>query len=183
MVKYIFSIIFILVGCRSQFRIGTESAPDTDVRKYTSFAKDKTLFVVRSNPILNSPLTRQKIEGEIERQLSLKGYTLKPDAPDMVYSFQTHTQNKQETTTINTIPAYTWGYWGMYNNPMMYPPQTQTRNYEEATLIIDIKEKATGKLVWQGWVIGEFNYGRESFNQQISEAVGKALSRFPNKNN
>ncbi|TAH28863.1 MAG: DUF4136 domain-containing protein [Cytophagales bacterium] len=174
-------VLFVLSACQTQFKVGAESAPNVDVRQYKSFAKEVTLFVVRSNPILNSPLTRQRIETAINNELTSKSYINDTQSPELVYSFQTHTQNKQETTTTNSMPTMGWGYWGMYNNPMFARPQTTTRNYEEATLIIDFKDKKTGKIVWQGWVIGEFNYGKETFNNQISEAVKDALSRFPSK--
>lgn len=177
----IFSLSFLSISCQTQFKIGAESAPNTDVTKYKTFAKEVTLFVVRSNPILNSPFTRQRIEKAIDNEMASKFYTNDTQSPELVYSFQTHTQNKQETTTTNPMPMMGWGYWGMMNNPMMYRPQTSTRNYEEATLIIDFKDKKTGKIVWQSWVIGEFKYGTQDFNDQIAEAVSKALSRFPSR--
>ncbi len=180
--KYlIILLVLILFSCQTQFKIGAESAPDIDVRKYKSFAKERTLFVVRSNPILTSELTRQRIESAINKELTSKFYQNDTQNPELVYSFQTHTQNKQETTTTNTSPTMGWGYWGMYNNTFSRP-QTTTRNYEEATLIIDFKDKKTGKVVWQGWVIGEFKYTKADFNNQIAEAVKEALSRFPVKN-
>ncbi|TAE69473.1 MAG: DUF4136 domain-containing protein [Bacteroidetes bacterium] len=174
-------LVCFLFSCQTQFKIGAESAPEVDVRKYKSFAKERTLFVVRSNPILNSPLTRERIENAINKELTSKFYQNDAQNAELVYSFQTHTQNKQETTTTNPMPAMGWGYYGMYNNPMFNRPQTTTRNYEEATLIIDFKDKKTGKIVWQGWVIGEFKYSKADFNNQISEAVREALSRFPTR--
>jgi hypothetical protein len=173
-------ILFVFqTACSPRFRIGSESAPDANFSTYKTFRKDnRNLFTKRSNPILNSELTKKRIDFAIAQELKAKGYTEVEENPDLIFNFQTETRYKQDVQQTNPNPG--WGYWNMWGNP--FPNQTFVRNYEETTLIIDIKDARRNELIWQGWIVGELRYTENDWNKRLNEVVKKAMERFPLKN-
>lgn len=187
----LFSLILLTLGCSPKFRIGSDSAPGLDLTKYQTFRKDpKNLFTKRSNSILNSELTKKRIDYSISKDLQGKGYQLDDQNPDLIFSYQTEIRQRQSVSQSNpNMGVNPWGPWGYnawaWNNPMMFPSPSQTtvRDYEETTLIIDFRDTKTGELVWQGWIVGELRYNDDNFAQRLESAVKQAMSKFPAKNN
>lgn len=182
----IFGCLFAL-GCSPKFRIGSDSAPGVDLTKYQTFRKDpKNLFTRRSNSLLNSELTKKRIDFAISKELQNKGYQLDDQAPELIFSYQTEIKQRQAVSQSNPGMMNPWGPWGFnswaWNNPMMFPSQTTVRDYDETTLIIDFRDTKTGELVWQGWIVGELRYNEENFAERLEDAVRQAMSKFPIKN-
>jgi hypothetical protein len=166
--------------CSPKFRVGSDSAPGVDLTQYQTFRKDpRNLFTKRSNPILNSELTKKRIDYSIGKELAAKGYELTDQTADLIFSYQTEVKQKQEVnqSNPNMMAPMGWGYYNWrWGNPMMMQNQTTVRNYEETTLIIDIRDVKTGEMVWQGWIVGELRYSekdwaehREARFEQFSE--------------
>ncbi|NJO03098.1 MAG: DUF4136 domain-containing protein [Bacteroidia bacterium] len=79
-------------------------------------------------------------------------------------------EDKQETQSWNSGP-----YWWWY----AYPRNTYTRNYEEGTLIVDLVDARTNKLVWQGWAVGEINYASDRYKEELARKVAQIFAEFP----
>lgn len=169
-------IIIFNLSCSPRFKIGSDADPAIDFAKYRTFQKDmRNLFTKRSNPLLNSELTKKRIDYAIAQELKAKGYEQVTEKPDLIFNFQTESRSKQDVQTVNNNPG--WGYWNRWNNP--FPNQTYVRNYEETTLIIDVKDAKTNALVWQGWIIGELKYSESDWTKRLEEIVRKAMEKFP----
>ena len=64
-------------------------------------------------------------------------------------------------------PGYNWGY-------------TEARQYPEGTLVLDIVDARTRKLVWVGTLQREVRSTNPS-GKQVQKAVKKLLKNFPPK--
>ncbi|MCU0445698.1 MAG: DUF4136 domain-containing protein [Microscillaceae bacterium] len=177
-------LISSLWSCSPRFRVGSDSAPGVDLSKYQTFRKDpRNLFTKRSNAILNSELTKKRIDYSIGKELAAKGYELTDQNADLVFSYQTEVKQKQEVnqSNPNMMMPMGWGYYNWRWGAPMMQNQTTVRNYEETTLIIDIRDLKTGELVWQGWIIGELKYSETRWAESIEATVKRALASFPSK--
>lgn len=172
-----FFLMLLLAGaCSPRFNVGTDQDPNADFSKYLTFAPDRReLFTRRSNALLNSDLTKKRIHATITEVLQAKGYEAVEKQADLIFSFQTEVRNRQDVQQVNNPPM--WGYWRFWNDPAFR--QTYVRNYEETTLIIDIKDARTLELIWQGWVIGELKYTAEDWAKKIDQTVREAMNAFP----
>lgn len=173
------SIILWTAACSPKFKVGADQDPNINFAKYISFREDtRPLFTRRSNALLNSELTKKRVTFTINQVLQEKGYEMVEKEPDFIFSFQTEARSRQDVTYNNNAPMM-WGYWSRWNDPFMN--QTYVRDYEEMTLIIDIKDAKTLELIWQGWVIGELKYSADTWASRIEQTVRKAMERFPTK--
>ena len=176
-------LILLSVGqaCSPRFKVGADINPETDFNTYKTFHEDvRQLFTKRSNPILNSAITKKKVNAAISNVLESKGFVKDTKNPDIIFNFQTAVRNRQDVQTVNNNNAPVWGgYWNRWNNPAFN--QTYVRDYEETTMIIDILDAKTKELIWQGWVIGEMNYTSEDWNRQIQASIARAFKDFPGK--
>gem|GEM_PF-612003 len=179
----IFSMLVLLMSasCSPKFTVGADKDPEVDFSKYISFKEDsRYLFTKRSNTLLNSELTKKRVTASIDASLKEKGYEVVEKNPDFIFSFQTEVRSRQDVSYNNNNNPV-WGYWSRWNAPITNQPTV--RDYEEMTLIIDVKDAKSLELIWQGWVIGELKYSAETWASRIEETVRKAMSNFPSKTN
>lgn len=175
LIQMLLCFTLILGSCSPKFKVGSDYDPDADFSQYLSFQEDqRRLFKTRSNDILSSPLTEKRIRNAISRSLQSKGYQTTKNTPDLIFNFQTKSQERREVRQ-NNPPA--WSYWSRFNFPVQ--SQTYVRDYEETTLIISVQDAKTNALLWQGWVIGEIKYTTEDWQKQIDKFISKALENFP----
>lgn len=58
-------------------------------------------------------------------------------------------------------------------------PPTGIRYVETGSLVIDLLDAASGKVVWRGHASGVLGYGPKEVAAQIDAAVAELLTRFP----
>jgi len=58
-------------------------------------------------------------------------------------------------------------------------PPTGIRYVETGSLVIDLLDAASGKVVWRGHASGVLRYGPKEIAAQIDAAVAELLARFP----
>lgn len=185
MKNWMYVLIVFTCACSPRFKVGSDFDPAVDFTRFATFKKDqKNLFTKRSSPILNSELTKKRMDYAIVQELVAKGYEQTDNNPDLIFSYQTASKEKQEVSQVNNNPnwgwnRWAWGPWGPWGG---MPNQTIVRDYEESTIIIDVRNAKNGELVWQGWVIGELKYNENDWAERIQDAVKTAMKNFPAKN-
>ena len=58
-------------------------------------------------------------------------------------------------------------------------PPTGIRYVETGSLVIDLMDAASGKVVWRGHAVGVLRYGPKEITAQIDAAVAELLAQFP----
>lgn len=141
------------------------------------------------NPRVNNDIFAATVQNVIDKALAKRGYspTEKNQADWLVHyhaSIQQETQLVSEPLfrsppprvvcgphTCNSI--YGWGFYG--------PPETVTRTvtFHEGTLILDIHDAKTNKLVWRGTVSDDVNVNRALNEVKLQQALDKLLLKLP----
>ncbi|ABZ75939.1 conserved hypothetical protein [Shewanella halifaxensis HAW-EB4] len=169
---------------------------DSDYDPSFNFSDIKTFAWVERKTDDNSyqldGLMDQRVRTAVDNQLSLKGIKLTNAATaDVLVNYLTKVDKQIDVDTFNTNYGYNpygygynpygYGYnWGM--SPAMNT-QTIVREYNVGTLILDMVDRASGKLIWRGTVadtIQNENTPDERV-EAVNQAVAAMLKSFPPK--
>jgi len=178
---YLGLIVFILSalsGCDS-YNYYTAGLNKTNLSNYHTFA---WMPVINNSgkkmPAVNSEADA-KIKDAATAALTSKGLSVQQKQPDLLVSYTTTVGKGTSTTYYSTwgYPGWGWGagfgfgwgwggYWGyrpyyFYGAPFAYGGQltyADQEHYKEGTLIIDLIDRRTQKVVWRGFGVGEVHH-------------------------
>lgn len=156
----------------------------TDYDRSASFTGFKTyrIYDVKGKGEV-SQLNADRITNAVQATMNQKGFTASTDNPDLDVNVMTITKDKKVVTANTNYYGYggayrSYGYWGGGAGG------TTTFNaydYKNGSLIIDIVNAKTQKLLWQG--VGNADIDGEVSNPDkfIQDAVNKIMTEFPPK--
>ncbi|MGL4615345.1 MAG: DUF4136 domain-containing protein [Shewanella sp.] len=131
-------------------------------------------------------LMDQRVRNAVNSQLSAKGISLVDgkDA-DLLVNYLTKIDKKINVDTFNTHFGYNPYYAPSWRWGGSMQTQTTVREYEVGTLIIDLIDSKTAKLIWRGSVADTIRDKStpEQKVQMINEAVAKVMANYPPKPN
>lgn len=172
--KYLIAVlsVFVLAGCASV-------TTSYDYDKTADFTKYKTYAFTEHTKEMPEvqQLNRDRVLAAIETEMSKRGFT-KSDTPDALIDAFVKTEEEM-TATATTPTAYgRWGYgygWGGGTTYIDY------NTYTKGTLFINLIDKETEKIVWQGRgtkTLNE-NVSPERKETNINNAVAAIYERYP----
>ena len=110
----------------------------------------------------------------IEKRLQEKGYSKAArGAADFLVLYHLSLERKLDTTTINA--PYTGGTseWEVHRTA----PTHEVVEYAEGTLVIDVLDNRTRRLVWRGTARGRHSNVPQA--HYVEQRVSEVLDRFP----
>ena len=160
----------------STLRVSTDYDPKIDFGRFRTYAWLPDEPTPTGSPRLDSPLLHERIRTAIDRALEAKGFA-RTENPDFLVRFDLSSQRKLDVSTYNSGFYRGYGYW-------MSIPQTEVREYEEGSLIIDVIDRAEKKVVWRG--IGQRRLrgegaptDPEELQKRADEVAAAVLKDFP----
>lgn len=182
MKKVIIGLAVLALSACSSMKNSWDFDPGVNFTQYKTYA-----WVVKKTDDAGyhlDGLMDQRVRDAVNTQLSQKGFT-KADAAsaDVLINYLTKVDKKINVDTFNTNFGYNPYYgpgWGWGGNMQT---QTTVREYEVGTLIIDMVDNKTGKLVWRGSVadtIRDKNTPEERV-AIINEAITNVMTNYPPK--
>lgn len=181
--------VFLLAACSSYnyYSVGSSS----NVSRYSTFAWLPPINNTK-NPYYDNDLADQKIKDQATAALENKGLRLKASRPDLLVRYTIMVDNKVKTYNQ---PAYTYvggGYYprfGYYRGHRFFYYSYRTPYpvyvgddiyhvpYKEGTLIIDLINRATHKVIWRGYGVGEVDNPEKAIND-LPEVVDGILNKL-----
>jgi hypothetical protein len=145
-------------------KVTTEFDEAIDFGRFKTFAVREGQLNSRS-PVLNSELTKKRVEAEIERALMARGLTKATGPSDLnvFYSF-----GAQRRVEAETYPA---GWRGLRTRVARVP-------YAEGTLVIDLRDPATRALVWRA-IATEEERDPAKLSDKLDDMVRKSIEEYP----
>lgn len=64
-------------------------------------------------------------------------------------------------------------------DPVKYPTPTGTRYFQKGSIVVDMIDPASGRVVWRAHASGVLRYGPQEIADQVKAAVDDLLARFP----
>ena len=174
-------VVFIFTGCSST-KISSDYDREADFSKYQDFhyvgwAKD-------SDQILND-LDKRRIEEAFANEFAKRGIKF-VDASEADAAVSLFIVIDQKTGTT----AYTDYYGGMgYGYGRAYPgwgwgggystTRYQEYDYLDGTLVVDVFDTETKKLVWQGVASGTVNEKTKNREDRINKLAREIMAKYP----
>ena len=138
----------------------------TDSDPAALFATYKTYAWTKGTPSPN-PLGEQRIHAAVDSHLAAKGLTLAAGDPDVIVA--THVMTQQQ----NEVFADGFGPWGLAGGV------ATVETYVQGTLIVDLYDATTKKMVWRGVATGTASDKPSKNTEKIDKALVKMFERYP----
>jgi hypothetical protein len=130
---------------------------------------------------IDNPLTMQRIEAAVERNLAAKGFERSESDADFEVGYLVTVEKQLSSSGVGG--SFGFGrYSGGSGVGMSFGgPQIQIREYEEGTLILDITDAGSDKLIWRGSSTSRLGEARtpEDSERIINRMVEEILANFP----
>lgn len=121
----------------------------------------------------NNPFFHDYLQGAIEKKLAGLGYerVVAPAVPDLLVHYHASVNQRLDVYHADLEHGY------CYDNC-----EARVIEFEEGTLVIDLVDRKTSKVVWRGWAQDAMdgvidNQGR--LEKQVDEGVKKMMLRLP----
>jgi hypothetical protein len=178
-------VMIILAAC-SSIKI------TTDYDKTVDFTQLKTFeyygWAAESDKLLND-LEKQRIEAAFAAEFTKRGLEHVESGGDMIVVLFIMTENKTQYNATTTGMGY-GGYGGYYGygpgwggGPGMGMGMSNTTvseyNYTVGTLVIDIYNPKTEKLIWESIASGTVKDNPQAREKNLPKTVGMIMAPYP----
>ncbi|MBU6421512.1 MAG: DUF4136 domain-containing protein [Gammaproteobacteria bacterium] len=132
-----------------------------------------------ANPILDSQILEERVQRAVVADLTARGFTqvAANQSPDFTVTYHTVSKQKLESSGASFAIGF-GGYYPYGFGNVVVPVGSNVQSREEGTLMLDIIDARSKRLVWRGWTkdwISLDNYSE----QAVAEDVHKILAKFP----
>jgi hypothetical protein len=128
------------------------------------FARYKTWSWHEGGTAALNPVTDKAIRDSIERNLAARGLSRVEDGATVFVVY-----HASRTTQIETVTA----------KSASPAPPSGILYFQKGSLVVDLVDPASGKVVWRGQATGVLRYGPKEIAAQIDAAVAELLGSFP----
>ncbi|MBS7564305.1 DUF4136 domain-containing protein [Mucilaginibacter sp. Bleaf8] len=196
MKKISFVVILFLLGSLfaacSRYTYYAVGSNNTNLSRYHTFA---WLPAVKnaSSSAYNSDITDQRIKEAVTENLEQRGLMLKAKKPDLLVRYSIMVSDKER---VYDQPVYDYAgggvypavgmyrgrrfYYYRYSNP--YPvyvgDDVERVPYKEGTLMIDLVDRQSHKVIWRGYGVGEVDNPAKAI-QDIPKIVSGIIKKLP----
>lgn len=132
-----------------------------------------------NNPILDSDILEGRVQRAVVADLTRRGYTQTDSRESADFLVTYHTVSKQKLES--TPSSFSIGFGGYYPygyGSVFVPISNTVQSREQGTLMLDIINAHTNRLIWRGWTndwISKSNYSE----QAVANDVQRILAKFP----
>lgn len=168
-------VAFVLLGMVLLFA-GNSSAQDvkTDYDRNANFGQYKTYSWEQVKT--RDPLDVDRIKSAVDGALSANGWTRVDSGGDASIVAMEATHNQQ---TLNTFYDGFGGGWRWRGFGDIAEATTTTETYKVGTLIIDLFDTKTKKLLWRGSSMDTLSNNSEKNIKNLDKGVEKMFKHFP----
>ena len=174
------SVLLILFSSCTSYNYYKAAINKTDLSSYHTFA-----WMPQSKPngkAQGNELADSKIKDATTKSLIAKGLKLSQNEPDLIINYTLTTGQGARTNYYITYPysyyGYGWGwgyrpYYYAYGLPFRYNGyiEVEKEHYKEGTLIIDLIDSRTHRIVWRGFGVGEVHKKNEKNIADLPKVV------------
>lgn len=186
MKNIVIGLLVLTVSACSSVRILSDYDNMAEFVSYKTFELAPPSQDLPKDPVIND-LNGQRVRAAITRELEARGYQLANDADLVVNIYVKVEQRLEEVRSIEgpyfpyRVSFWYYGHWGYYNywGPGWGYSSVRVRDYKEGTLVVDLVDKKTKRLVWHGVAIGNPDNFRKNAEERINKAIKKLFDEYP----
>jgi hypothetical protein len=167
----------VLTGCA-----GYQVRYDYDVTATFSRYKTFDYYTSKKGTGGTTSLMDTRVRTDLEKELEAKGYRMETKAdPDFLVTYYPIVRQRRYRTTTHVGWGWGWGYRPFYGR--MGTSVSEVHTYKEGTIVIEMVDFKTNRLIWQGAAEGALTGldNPEDANEVVARAVHDILAKFPPK--
>ena len=168
--------VTMMVSCKPTLKVTADYDKSADFSTYKTFS---LYYLVTSKNV--TKFNEERIWNSIRQEMKQKGYVENDHNPDIVVNAISVVNNKKYLSANSSG----YGHGGVlrpYGGMLSGSGTVQAVQYKEGSLLIDIIDSKTNKLVWEGVGSAEFEKQPKDMDKAIKNAVNKILETFPQGN-
>jgi hypothetical protein len=145
---------------------------DTDFEPSVNFASFQTYYWAQTDPVPGNDILNNRIMASVDAGMARRGWVKAPkDQADLAVAAHVSTQQQQKLDTFYNTGwgGWGWGGWG--------PVETTVRTYLKGTLIVDLFDAKTKKLVWRGVASDTVSDDPAKNAEKIDKSVEKMFGK------
>jgi hypothetical protein len=161
----------------STISVTTDYDKTADLARYRTFAFLGGHIWVNGIPDDDNTLVKDRIRNSIVASLTVKGMQQVTQNPDVYVAYMGGARTRTELESFGPYGAGFGPYFGVggWWGPMYL--DWWTRIYNEGTLVIDLIDASSRKLVWRAYAQTEIN--KPVSDQKAQKVAEKAFKNFP----
>ncbi|HEY6507199.1 MAG TPA: DUF4136 domain-containing protein [Vicinamibacterales bacterium] len=159
----------LLAGCAT-LKVNSYLERGADLSRYRTFDWGARDTVSTGDPRLdNNPFFENRVKTQVESALAARGFA-KAARPDVTVHYHASVTQRIDISGIDGASA------------QCEAPECRPFVHDAGTLVVDLVDPATGRVVWRGWADGTLEGAIDNqrwMEERIDEAVAKILARLP----
>jgi hypothetical protein len=161
------------VGCATTMTVSSHVERGLDFSRYRSFAWGPADALPTGDPRLDqNPFFKDHVQGAVEKQLARRGLPVTMGNADLLVHYHANIRSRLDPNQADRA----YGYCPS-GDCLLTPTE-----YEAGTLVVDIVDARTNRLVWRGWAqmgVENLLHDPDRMAQTIDRAVTRMLQRLP----
>jgi len=162
-----------VAGCATM-SVSSHVERGLDVSKYHTFDWGPADALPTGDARLDKdPFFKDHVQGAVEKEMAAKGLEWSTSgAPDLRIHYHANISERIDVDRLDEQRGYCAGEG-------CAPP---TVRYEAGTLVIDVIDAKTNRLIWRAWAqdaVKDMLENQDVMARQIAEAVTRMFARFP----
>jgi hypothetical protein len=118
-----------------------------------------------------NPFFKDHVQGAVEKELAARGFE-QSTSPDLLIHYHANISQRIDIDRLDR----SWGYCETDDC------HVGVREYEAGTLVLDVIDTRTNRLIWRGWAqesVEDALHDSDKMARQINEGVTRMLGQFP----
>jgi hypothetical protein len=158
----------VLLGCGPTLQVKTDFDHGATFNQYRSFQMGEGKVIEKGTATENT-IVKDRVDAAVQNGLATRGLIQAADHADLIARFAVGARTVRELEGVGYPVGV--GMWGAY------PPDFWVTEHPEGTLVIDLVDARSQKLVWRAYcVAGGSGMTDAAF---IQKAVSKAFEKYP----
>lgn len=162
----------LMMSCSQALQVSYDYDSSVNLKQFKTF-KVEAEHNIEQDPLLGSELNRRRLGDAVVEVMESKGYKLDQKNPEIIVRFMTDVKERQQVRSNNMYSPYMWWYGGGNNY--------STYNYQESRFILNIYQKNSDRMIWQGWASGKVKAPtkKEDRETMVKNTMVDILRTFP----
>ena len=163
-----------LTACATM-NVSSHALTGADFAQYRTFDWGPADALPTGDPRLDrDPFFQDHLQGALEKGFAGKGFErVSAGTPDLLIHYHANISRRIDINRLDSERGYCYGD----------DCQVRTVEIEAGTLVVDVIDASTNRLVWRGWAqhsVQDMLNDRDRMEQKINEAVTRMLEQLPN---
>jgi hypothetical protein len=163
-------MMFLFAGKSSGQQVKTDYDRSANFGQYKSYSWEQVKT--------QDPLLVDRIKNSVDAALAAKGWTQVDSGGDVSIVAIEITRNRQTLNTFYDGFGGGWG-WRRFGGGGFGEATTTTQTYKVGTLVVDLFDTKTKKLVWRGTSSDTLSNNSNKNIQNLDKGVEKMFKQFP----